>query len=86
LAPDGPPFRYRPDVLARLLGHGVRPTPHTPPELVRDFVRDVYKYEIRALRVRMLGGDFPREEYAQRVSDLRDRYPVLTLLPRQFTE
>ena len=45
-------FRYRPDVLAHLERHGVRPTPQTPPQLVRDYVRDLYKYEIRALRER----------------------------------
>ena len=46
--------RYRTDVLEHLLVHGVRPTEHTRPELVRDFVRDLYKYEIRALRERYM--------------------------------
>ena len=48
-------FTYRADVLQHLLRHGVRPTAHTPPELVRDFVRDLYKYEIRVLRDRYVG-------------------------------
>ena len=78
--------RYRADVLERLLAHGVRPTPHTPPELVRDFVRDLYKYEIRCLRARYLRKDFPKQEYAGRVDDLRRRSPVLGLLPREFLE
>jgi hypothetical protein len=80
------PVRYRADVLERLLAHGVRPTGHTRPELVRDFVRDLYKYEIRALRERYLRHDFPKTEYAGRVDDLRRRYPVLALLPREFIE
>ena len=78
--------RYRADVLEQLLVHGVRPTGHTRPELVRDFVRDLYKYEIRCLRERYLRHDFPKQEYAGRVDDLRRRYPVLALLPREFVE
>jgi hypothetical protein len=77
-------IRYRPDVLRELARHGVCPLPHTRPELVRDFVRDLYKYEIRRLRARMLEKEFPRTEYASRVDALRMSYPVLSLLPRQF--
>ena len=79
-------FRYRVDVLRELERHGVRPTSYTPPELVRDFVRDLYKYEIRALRARMLRAEFPRIEYSSRIDALRRQYPVLALLPRQFVE
>jgi hypothetical protein len=78
--------RYRADVLEQLLAHGVRPGEHTRPQLVRDFVRDLYKYEIRCLRERYLRRDFPKIEYAGRVDDLRRRYPVLALLPRDFLE
>ena len=41
---------YRPSVLADLARHGVLPLPHTQPELVRDYVRELYKYEIKRLR------------------------------------
>jgi hypothetical protein len=77
-------YVYRADVLRELERHGVRPTSDTPPQLVRDFVRDLYKYEIRALRDRMLRGEFPRVEYAARVDALRREYPVLALLPGQM--
>jgi hypothetical protein len=77
-------FTYRPEVLAALLVHGVRPTPHTNPERVRDYVRDLYKYEIRRLRERYLRKEFEKAEYSARVDALRRRYPVLALLPRQF--
>jgi hypothetical protein len=77
-------YVYRADVLRELERHGVRPTSDTPPQLVRDFVRDLYKYEIRALRDRMLRGVFPRVEYAARVDALRREYPVLALLPGQM--
>ena len=81
------PFHYRADVLEQLLRHGVQSDRRTRrPDLVRDFVRDLYKYEIRRLRDRMLRNEFPREEYAGRVDALRRCYPVLALLPRQFVE
>jgi hypothetical protein len=84
--PDEGGFRYRPDVLQHLLGHGVRPTAQTRPELVRDFVRDLYKYEIRCLRERYLRRDFPKVEYAGRVDALRRRYAVLALHARELVE
>jgi hypothetical protein len=80
------PFHYRADVLRELARHGVRPTEQTAPGLVRDYVRDLYKHEIRQLRERMLRKEFPRAEYAGRVERLRDRYPVLSLLPEQFLD
>jgi hypothetical protein len=79
-------FRYRADVLAQLLVHGVRPTGETSPQLVRDYVRDLYKYEIRRLRQRYMSGEFPKIEYASRVDALRRSYPELALLPREFVE
>jgi hypothetical protein len=87
-SPDVPvaTFTYRADVLRALEGHGVKPTAATSPQLVRDYVRDLYKYEIRRLREQMLREEFPRNEYSARVEALRNRYPVLSLLPRQFLE
>jgi len=77
-------FQYRADVLEHLLRHGVRPTDRTRPELVRAFVRDLYKYEIRVLRERYIRREFPKREYADRVDALRRRYPVLALHAREF--
>ena len=84
--PDAGRFRYRPEILEQLLVHGVRPTDVTRPELVRDFVRDLYKYEIRCLRDRYVRREFPKREYAGRVDDLRRRYPVLALQAWEFVE
>jgi hypothetical protein len=84
--PDEGGFRYRPDILAHLLRHGVRPTAQTRPELVRGFVRDLYKYEIRCLRERYLRRDFPKIEYAGRVDALRRRYVVLALQAHELVE
>ena len=83
---EEPRFVYRRDVLDHLIRHGVIPTEHTPPALVRDFVRDLYKYEIRCLRERYLRRDFPKVEYAGRVEALRRRYLVLSLHAREFVE
>ena len=77
-------FEYRAEVLEQLLRHGVRPTSHTSPDLVREFVRDLYRLEIRTLRARLLRREFPKHEYAARVEALRDQYPVLALLPYQL--
>ena len=77
---------YRADVLEKLLVHGVRPTEHTRPQVVRDYVRDLYKYEIRCLRERHIRREFPKIEYAQRDDELRRRYPVLALQAHEFLE
>jgi hypothetical protein len=73
---------YRSDVLAALLVHGIRPTPETDPQRVRDYLRDLYKYEIRRLRERYIRGEFPKAEYSHRVDQLRRQYPVLALPAR----
>jgi hypothetical protein len=79
-------FRYRADVLEALGGHGVAPTGSTRPELVREFVSDLYRFEIRQLRARYLAGEFPKQDYSARVEALRNRYPVLALRPAEFLE
>jgi hypothetical protein len=79
-------YSYRRDVLEHLLRHGIRPTGNTNPQLVRDYVRDLYKYEIRRLRDRYVGGEFPKREYADRVDALRRVYTVLSLHAPQFLE
>jgi len=77
-------YRYRPEVLQVLETHGIRPRPDTPPERVREFVNDLYRYEIRQLRARLLRGEFPRHTYLDRVVSLRNKYRVLALQPSEF--
>lgn len=72
-------FKYRQAVVNELARHGVLPRDDTPPELVHDFVNDLYRYEIRSLRPGMLAGGFSRSDYAKRVEELRRRYPILSL-------
>jgi hypothetical protein len=79
-------YRYRRDVLARLETHGIRPRTTTRPELVREYVNDLYRYEIRKLRDRLLRGEFPKDSYYDRVVTLRNKYSILALKPGQFVE
>ncbi|HTK29938.1 MAG TPA: hypothetical protein VL309_10320 [Vicinamibacterales bacterium] len=79
-------YRYKARVLEALSGHGVRPMSETRPELVHEFVRDLYRHEIRRLRERLLRGEFPRREYADRVVALRKRYWVTSLRPHEWIE
>jgi hypothetical protein len=77
-------YHYREDVLRAVEQHGIRPTNRTPPELARGFVRDLYCYELRVLRDRLLAREFPKQEYAARVIVLRDRYRVLSLRSHEW--
>ena len=79
-------YAYRPDILEQLLRHGVRPTDRTRPERVHEFVSDLYRYELRVLRDRLLNKQFPRPEYYGRVVALRNRYRVIALKPREWLE
>ena len=79
-------YKYRVDVLAELWKHGVRPTEHTPPELARGFVNELYKFELRKLRARYMRKEFLKQEYHKLVIQIRDKYPVLALVPRQWVE
>ena len=51
----------------------------TPPQQLRDAVRDLYKYEIRRLRGRLIAGEIARKDYAGHVVSLRTRYWLLSV-------
>lgn len=72
-------FNYRETVLEELARHGVIPGDDTPLKLIHDFINDLYLFEIRALRGRMRAGLIPKSDYANRVDELRKRYPILSL-------
>jgi len=77
-------YRYRPDVLEHLWRHGVHPRATTPPELVRGYVNDLYRYELRKLRDRLLVGEVARTQYYDLVVEMRNKYPVLALKAPQW--
>lgn len=79
-------YEYRDEVIEELLWHGVGPTADTPPERVREFLSDLYRYEIRRLRERLLGGKIPKADYAGEVIALRRRYPLLSVRVQHWTK
>jgi hypothetical protein len=72
-------WQYDPRVLAQLERHGLAPSPSTAPEFARECLSDLYRYEIRKLRGRLLAREFPSAEYAAHVVQLRDRYWLLSV-------
>jgi hypothetical protein len=78
-------YRYRPEVLDALARHGVRPLDDTPPDQIRDHLNDLYRYEIRRLRARLLGGEFPKQDYVDHVLTLRGRYMLLSMPVAEWT-
>lgn len=70
------------EALAR---HGVRPTPSTRPEIVHEYVNDLYRYELRRLRGRLARGEVVRRDYAGLVVDLRRKYMLVSVPLRHWT-
>ena len=78
-------FRYRPQILDELAAHGVRPAPHTRPELVHEYVNDLYRYELRRLRARHMRGEIPKPAYSAHVVALRKKYILVSVPLRLWT-
>jgi hypothetical protein len=78
-------FTYRPEILAQLLEHGVRPAPRTRPAIVAEYLNDLYRYELRRLKARLIGGAIPKDSYSDRVVALRRQYPLVSLPVRLWT-
>ncbi|HET7217798.1 MAG TPA: hypothetical protein VFJ02_07105 [Vicinamibacterales bacterium] len=72
-------YRYDERILDALAEHGLVPRSHTPPALLRNAVRDLYRYEIRRLRESLLAGRIAKPDYADHVIALRRRYPILSV-------
>jgi hypothetical protein len=79
-------YRYRADVLDQLSCHGIQPTSSTRPEVVHEFVSDLYRFELRRLRDRLVRKEIPKVGYYDRVVDLRRKYPLVSLQPHEFLE
>ena len=75
-------FHYRPQIFKELQRHGVRPTSATPPELVHEFVSDLYRFELRRLRKRQVRGEIEKQDYTAHVVALRKKY-ILVSVPVQ---
>jgi hypothetical protein len=72
-------YEYAPEALEVLAGHGLRPGPDTSPAVVRAALGDLYRYEIRRLRRRLLAGEIPRDQYLEYVIGLRKQYWLLSI-------
>lgn len=76
---EGGVYTYHQQVLDALAAHGLIPTSETSPQQLRDAVRDLYKYEIRRLRDRLIAGEFAKRDYAGLIVRLRQRYWLLSM-------
>lgn len=72
-------YEYAPEALEVLAGHGLCPGPGTPPALVREALSDLYRYEIRRLKRRLLAGEVLKERYSDHVIELRKQYWLLSV-------
>lgn len=81
MIPERLMWTYPPDLLDILLTFGLAPTPQTPPRLVREALNDLYRFEIRRLRQRLLDKEVARADYAGLVIVLRKKYWPLSLTP-----
>jgi hypothetical protein len=72
-------YEYAPEALEVLAGHGLAPLLSTPPDVVRGALNDLYRYEIRRLKRRLLAGEFPQERYIDFVIELRKQYWLLSV-------
>jgi hypothetical protein len=79
-------FRYRADVLEQLSRYGIRPSSSTRPEIVHEFISDLYRFELRRLRDRLVRKEIPKVGYYDRVVELRRKYPLVSLKPHEFLE
>ena len=72
-------FHYKAEILDELQRYGITPAESTDPQDVRDALNDLYRRDIRALKERLLKGEFPQTEYADRVRELRKNYFLLSI-------
>ena len=79
-------YTYHQHVLDTLAAHGLVPTSATSPQQLRDALRDLYKYEIRRLRDRLIAGEFPKRDYSGLVVELRRRYWLLSIPTELWTQ
>ena len=79
-------WEYPADFLEQLLTHGLAPARTTPPAAVRDALNDLYRFEIRRLRRRLLDGQVEKAHYVGEVVALRKKYWLLSLTPSAWED
>ena len=53
--------------------------PTTPPELLHEFVNDLYRFELRRLRKRYVSGEIKKLDYSRYVIALRKKYLLVSV-------
>jgi hypothetical protein len=77
-------WSYPPELLEVLAAFGLKPAATTPPLTVRAALNDLYRFEIRRLRQRMVDGKVEKTGYSDEVVALRKKYWPLSLQPGQW--
>lgn len=77
-------WNYPAELADALLTFGLAPTPETSPVVVRDALNDLYRYEIRRLKQRLLDGLVEKADYSPAVVVLRKKYWPLSLQPAHW--
>ena len=72
-------YEYAPEALEVLARHGLRPGPGTSAPFVREALSNLYRFEIRRLKGRLLAGEIPKERYSDHVIGLRKEYWLLSV-------
>lgn len=79
-------WTYPAELADALLTFGLAPTVHTSPLLVRDALNDLYRFEIRRLKQRLLDGHVAKADYTPEVVLLRKKYWPLSLQPAHWEQ
>lgn len=77
-------WNYPVELADALLTFGLAPTADTSPQVVRDAVNDLYRYEIRRLKQHLLDGHVAKADYSPAVVVLRKKYWPLSLQPAHW--
>lgn len=77
-------WTYPEELSQALPAFGLKPVPTTPPLLVRGALNELYRFEIRRLRQRLLDGHVERANYVEEVIILRKKYWPLALQPMHW--
>lgn len=78
---SAPQWIYPPELLEALGPFGLAPRPDTHPTFVRDALSELYRWEIRRLRDRLIAREFPKKAYSSHVIAMRKKYWPLALTP-----
>jgi hypothetical protein len=80
------PFTWDPDMLNALANLGVRPGADTSPTFVKEYVSDLYRYELRRLRDRFVAGHIAKTDFHALIIGLRPRYWMLSIPAARWAE